>query len=162
MLPAVQPQRHGARNARVLGGNHRLLRHHIEYKIASLKRALGVAQGVVKRRPLDHADEQRLLLQAELLQWRIEIVPRRQREAVNGPGTLLSEIDLVHIAFENLVFRIVQLQQHRHDQFAQFANNSTFGCEGVILDQLLGNRAAACNHLAGAQITQRRTRYTRH
>ena len=58
------------------------------------------------------------------------------------------------IALENLRFVVVQLQQDGHDQFADLAHDRALGRQVIVLDQLLGDRAAAGNHLAGAEIAQ--------
>ena len=70
----VQPQWHGPGHHGVFIRNHALLRHHIQHHIAPLQRSLGVAQGIVQRGALDHANQQGLLMQAQLLHRRIKIM----------------------------------------------------------------------------------------
>ena len=124
---AIQPQGHGLGDSGMLSANHPLLHHHIEYQITTLSGALWITQGVVQRGTFDHTYQQCLLVQPQLLQRRIEIMPCRQRKAMDGPRPFLAQVHFVEVALEYLGLVVMQLQQYRHHQFCQFAHNGAFG-----------------------------------
>ena len=44
-----------------------------------------------------------------------------QPHAMNGPGTVLSQVHLVEVSLENLLLAVMQLQQHGHGHFQELA-----------------------------------------
>ena len=100
-------------------------------------------------------------MQPQLLQRPVEVMPGGQGEAVDGARPLLPQVHFVQVTLENLLLAEMQLQQHRHHHFGQLAHNRALRGEIVVLDQLLGNRAATGHHLPGAQVAQRGAGNTR-
>ena len=91
-------------------------------------------------------------MQAKLFQRGIEVVPGGQREAVYRPRSLLPEVDLVDVALKNHVLVVVEVQQDRHQDLVQLANQSALRGEVIVLDQLLGDGAAAGDDPAGHKV----------
>ena len=112
-------------------------------EIAALERALWVAVGVVVRRALDQADQQRRLCEREVLHFLAKIELRGQPDAVDGAVAVLAEVDLVEVRFEDFGLVVVQLQQHRHDELGELALQGALRSQEEVLDELLGERAAA-------------------
>ena len=112
-------------------------------EIAALERALWVAVGVVVRRALYQADQQRRLCEREVLHFLAKIELRGQPDAVDGAVAVLAEVDLVEVRFEDFGLVVVQLQQHRHDELGELALQGALRSQEEVLDELLGERAAA-------------------
>jgi hypothetical protein len=110
---------------------------------ASFQRAFGVAPRVVEGRSLDHADQQRDLLQLQLGDRLAEEVLTGQAEAVHRALAVLTEEHLVHVGLEYLALVVVQLQQHRHHRFGGLAHQGAFVGQVEVLHQLLGQGTAA-------------------
>ena len=102
-----------------------------------------MAVGVVVRRALDQADQQRRLCEREVLHFLAKIELRGQPDAVDGAVAVLAEVDLVEVRFEDFGLVVVQLQQHRHDELGELALQGALRSQEEVLDELLGERAAA-------------------
>ena len=107
---------------------------------------------IIIGRTFHHPDQQGDLLGRQFLQGGTEIKLTGKTEAMNGPLAILAEIDLVHIGFQDFIFRVMQLQQHGHYRFIELAPQGALVVEKEILHQLLRQGAAPLNNLAMAQI----------
>ena len=140
---ASHPQLRGARGRVLLQRDRAVLPRLAQDEIAALERALWMAVGVVVRRALYQADQQRGLCKREVLHFLAEIELRGQPDAVDGAVAVLAEIDLVEVRFEDFGLVVVQLQQHRHDELGELALQGALRSQEEVLDELLGERAAA-------------------
>ena len=76
--------------------------------------------------------------------------------AVHRGRAALTEIDLVEIGLEDRVLVVAGLDQQGHHGLARLAAIGALGSEEEVLDQLLGQRAAALRDAAGAQVREQR------
>ena len=123
--------------------------------------ALRFLARIVHARPFDHADQGGEFVQFQPVQWAIEVEMAGQPETVDGTIGVLAEIDFVEVGFENLILAVVHLQQQRHQHLGGLARERAFRGEEEILDQLLGERAAALDALSGHGLEQRARNATR-
>src|SRR4029078_6710314 len=64
-------------------------------------------------------------------------------DAVNRERSALPERDVIEIQREDLFLPTPQLQRARHEPLGHLALERLFGCEKRVLDELLGEGAAA-------------------
>ncbi len=88
----------------------------------------------------------------QLGQRLIEVELRPQAKTVHRPAAVLAQVHLVQIGLEDFTLAVVHLQQHRHEGFVDLARPGLAAVEKEILDQLLGQRAAALHHRAGLEV----------
>ena len=103
---------------------------------------------------LDQARQHRRLGKRQLLRRLGEIASARGIDAI-GPG---AEIDRIEIAREDFVLRQAALQPDRQHRLLDLARPAALGREEPVLGELLGDRAAALDRLAGGEIRQRGAR----
>ena len=71
---------------------------------------------------------------------------------MHGLATLLAEEDLVDIGLEDAPLVVAELDQQRDQRLIDLAHIAAPAIEKQVLDQLLGQRRAALNDAARAQI----------
>jgi hypothetical protein len=79
---------------------------------------------------------------------------RCQCKTVYGARSVLPQVHLVDIALKDLVFLVMQVEQHSHQHLCQLAYQRALGGKVIILHQLLRDSTAAGDHLPGTQITK--------
>ena len=97
-------------------------------------------------------------MQLQLGERLAEEVLAGQPEAMDGTPAILTEEYLIEVGLENLLFVVVQLQQHRHHRLGGLARQAAFVGEVKVLHQLLRQRTAALTHRAGRQVHPNGTR----
>ena len=140
-------------------GRHALLGEHVEHQVAPRQRTIRVTPRVEVGRSLDHADQQRHLVELELGQRLAEEILAGQAEAMDRSLPILAEEHLVEIGLEDVALVVVQLQQHRHHRFVDLAAQAAFVAQEEVLHQLLGQGAAALAQLAGRGVDPHRPRH---
>ncbi|EKD35074.1 MAG: hypothetical protein ACD_75C02067G0001, partial [uncultured bacterium] len=75
---------------------------------------------------------------------------------MDRPAAVLTEKYLVDIGREDLVFGVVVFEQESHDRLLDLARQVPFAVEEQVLDQLLGQGAAALDGLARTDIGRER------
>ena len=129
--------------------------HLAEHEVAALERALGMAAWVVVGRPADDGDEQRELVEVELVQRFAEIELAREPEAVHRAVAVLAEIDLVYVRLHEIVLVVAQLERQRHERLVQLAGPGPLVAEKIAANELLSQRARALLDLAGREVHER-------
>ena len=99
-------------------------------------------------------------MQTQGVEGLVKIVTAGQAETVYGTWAILAQEHLVEIGLENLILIDMQLQQHCHPHFRQLAQEAPLLGQVVVLDELLGDGAAALHHPTGAQVDQGRPGHT--
>ena len=79
-----------------------------------------------------------------------EITPRRGVHAIGAAA----EIDLVQIRFEDLILAQAALQRQRVDSFPDLAREAALRADEGELGELLGDGAAALDHVEGHDVFQ--------
>ena len=87
-----------------------------------------------------------------------EVEARRAAHAVDGASTVLPQVDLVEIGLEDLGLRITKLDPERDRHLAGLAGPGPFGRQVDVLDELLGQRAAALGDPALPPVLERGAR----
>jgi hypothetical protein len=95
------------------------------------------------RRRLDDAGNRRGFRDRDITDVFPEEQPRGLGDAVHRERTALTQVDLVQVQLENLVFRGLALEDERHELLEQFAFRRLLRSEEEVLHQLLCERAAA-------------------
>ncbi len=113
---------------------------------------------IVTARRADEPAEHRALADAQILDGFAEVVTRGLADAVDAHRAALPEIDGVQIDAQDLVLVVKRFQHQRHRRLTQLPRQLALGRQEQVLDQLLGDRAAALLHRAGAQVRDQRTR----
>ena len=103
---------------------------------------------IIDRRSLHHCHKQRTIGKREVLDLFAKVVTGCKTHAVNRPIAVLTEKYFVEIGLENLIFAVVRLEQHRHDDFGDLAPDGALRREEKILDQLLREGAATLQSAA--------------
>ncbi|EGW53564.1 hypothetical protein TevJSym_az00450 [endosymbiont of Tevnia jerichonana (vent Tica)] len=129
-----------------------LLGHQLQHQIAPLQGTFGMAQRIVGGGPLHQRHQQGILRQRQLIQRAVEVELAGQAKTVDRPATLLTEVDLIGIGFEDLILAVVILQQQRHQRLVELAGEAALLAEEEVLHQLLSQGATALYHPAGAQV----------
>ena len=149
-------QRHLLGKGGVLGADQVLFDHHIQHQGATFAGAIRMAARIVQRRPLDHAHQQGDLVQVQILQRPAKVELAGQTKAVDRPAAILTKINGVAIRFENVILAIARVNQDRHQNLVDLALEGALIAQEQILDQLLGQGAAALHRAPGAQIGHHR------
>ncbi|MNB85580.1 hypothetical protein D3C75_324940 [compost metagenome] len=145
-------QRHFLRRLNLLGGRDALLLQHIEYQVAPLEGTLRITTGVIGRRPLDHAHQQRDLMQLELGQRLAEEELAGQTETVHRTLTVLPDKHFVEVSLKDFALVVVKFKQQRHHRFGEFAAQAALVGQVEVLDQLLRQGTAALTHAPGRTV----------
>ena len=87
--------------------------------------------------------EQRRLLKGNIFRLLREIEFRRLFDAVDPPGALLPEVNLVQVHLKDLFFRVPQLKKEREFRLAQFAPEGLLWGKEEVLRELLRDGGAA-------------------
>ncbi len=128
---------------RLFGREITVLDHQVQDHALPRPSCFGVNVGVVCRRRLDHAREQRPLCQVEVTRGLAEIGARGSFHAV----CQVPKIRLVEVHFENLVFGVGLGEPQRQQHLAQLAGERArflfLAREQHLPRQLLGNCTAA-------------------
>ncbi len=119
--------------------------------MGSRRGLVAVAGGVEPRRRFQQAGNGRTLVESG--------PPRRFAEiavcgGINAVGAG-AEIDAIEIDLEDLVFGEAVLEPERQQRLADFAGKAALRCQKQVLGQLLSDRAAALDDLAGREIGDR-------
>ncbi len=77
-----------------------------------------------------------------------------------GVAALLAQEDFIEVGLEDIRLRVMQFQQHGHDCLVDLARQGALVGEVVVLDQLLGQRAAPLHRPARPDVGQHCARYT--
>ena len=133
------------------GGDRPGLDHQIQDLRGARHRLVAVALRVEAGRRLQQPCDDGALEQVELLRRLAEIAVRGGVDAI-GPG---AEIDAVEIDFEDLVLGEAALEPQREKGLAELAGEAALRCQKKDFRELLGDRAAALDDPAGAQIGHR-------
>ncbi len=137
------PQRLAAGHHILRLGDDILAQHLLQHHVAPLQRQFRMFARIIHRGPLDHAHQHCDLLRLQPVQRPVEIEIAGQAKAVNRAVAILPEKNLVEIGLENLILAVVHLQQQRHQHLVRLARQRALRRQEEILDQLLGERAAA-------------------
>ncbi len=129
-----------------------LFQGHFEHRVATRQGTLRITARVVVAGALQQGHQGGELVGLQLFQRSPEIELGAQPHAVDGALAVLAQVHLVKIGLEDLLFAVVQLQQHRHRHFHQLAGESAVLREPEILHQLLGQGAAALHQAAGFNV----------
>jgi hypothetical protein len=114
--------------ARELFGRDPLVRvEQAEHQVAAASRGLDVAERRVVTGRRDDPGEERRLAQCQLAHVLAEVVRGRLAHAVDGDRSSLAQVDLVQVGLEDLLLRVVPLEQHRHHRLARLAPQRAFG-----------------------------------
>ena len=136
--------------------DHLLLGEDLQHQVAPLAHALRVAPGIVERGAAHDGHQRRGLDLVELGQRLAEIEGAGEAKAVNGPLAVLAHEHLVDVGRQDVVLVVAPLQQDGHRGLGDLATPGAPAVEEVALHQLLGQRAAALAHFAGAQVDHQR------
>ena len=148
--PTLQAEPLGLDLVRLRLGDVVLLRHRVEDRVAALGGALGVEEGVVVGWRLREAGEQRLLLQADLLDRLVEEDLGGGLDADRGAAVVGAVGGGVQVLLEDLLLRVLLLVLLRHLRLDDLALDRVLGILDVeVADQLLGDRRGALLDLAG-------------
>ena len=91
-------------------------------------------------------------MQIEFTDGAVEVKKSAQAETVDCTLPVLAEEDLVRVGLEDLVLAVARVDDQRHQRLVDLAPHRTLGCQDEILDQLLGQRAAALHRTPGTQV----------
>ena len=127
-----------------------LLGHQPQHQIAAAASALGISVGRDAVRALDQRSQQCGLGEAQVLGRLAKEAKRRFPDSVNRRRASLPEVDLVQVGFENFALVVAELDEQGHHGLVNLALQGSLGREEEILDELLGERAAALSNSAGA------------
>ena len=119
------------------------IHHRLKHGVAAFSGRLCVAVSRVAIRRVDQAGEKGALAERQFVEVLIEINFRRLREAVHGKRAALSEIDVVAIEREDVLFRQPRFKDERHHRFFELAAQRAVAGQEGVLDELLGQRRAA-------------------
>ncbi len=120
-----------------------LFQGHFEHRVTARQGAFRVTARVVVAGALQQGHQGGELVGLQFFQGPPEIKLGAQPHAVDGALAVLAQVHLVEVGLENLLFAVVQLQQHRHRHFHQLAGQGAVLREPEVLHQLLGQGAAA-------------------
>ncbi len=137
---------------RFLGANDFPLPEYVDDQVTPRQGPLGMPPRVIAGRSLDEGYQQGRLGDSQLVEGAVEIEVTRQAEAVDGPLTILAERDLVGIGLQDLILAVMQVEQNGHHGLGELARQGALVGQVEVLDQLLGQGAAALDHPAGPQI----------
>ena len=140
----------------VVDRDHALRRQQLEHQVAALERALRVPARVVVGRPADDRDHERDLVKVQLRERLAEIELARETEAVHGALAVLPEVDLVDVGVHDVRLLEARLENDGHHRLLDLAAQRAPAVEEVVLDELLGQRAAALLDLARADVGEKR------
>ena len=125
-----------------------LAHHRLQHQLGTAARRLGVAARRKLRGGTQKAGQRRRLCEAEFARLLAEIALGRRIGAERAGA----EIDRVQIPREDLVLRQPGVEPHRDHRLLHLAPQRAFRREVGQPDQLLGDRAAAFDRAAAAQI----------
>ena len=108
--------------------------HRIEHLIAPLGHFFVILERIITVRAADNSREKRRFGQSQLRNVLAEINARRFADAVNRNARLLSEINLVGVKRENLLFRQARFENYRHIRLFRLARVSLLAIEPEIFD----------------------------
>ncbi len=128
------------------------LDHVVQHLVGAPGRGDRVARRVQPARGPDQPGNNGALEQRQLRRRLAEIALRRRIDAVS-PG---AEIDAVQVDFEDLVLRETVLEPQRQQHLADLAREIPIRAQKHDLGELLRDRAAALENLAGPEIRHRR------
>src|SRR5439155_26127553 len=114
--------------------------------------AVGVLDGQVLVRPMDHAGQHRRLDKVELLDTLLEVRGSGGAYSMDRQGTVLPEVDSVQIRLEDFRLAVASLEGQGEQGFAELARPRAPGADIEALDELLRQRAAALHDLAPTQV----------
>ena len=130
--------------------------HAFQNVALTLVRAFAVFCGVVAARCLRQCREHGGFSQCEVFDVFVKIDVGGGGETVGA----FTQINVVHIAFENLVFGEVLLDFFRHQGFVKFTRVGAFAGQKEVFCQLLGDGGGALFAAAGNQVVDKRARQT--
>src|SRR5207244_453826 len=118
-------------------------RHFFEHDVAALLRLLRVPERGETRWGLNQAREGRGFGQRDVAHVLPKEDARALRDAVNLKRSALAERDFIEIELEDLALTETGLEHERHELLAQFPNGRLRRRQKRVLDDLLGEGAAA-------------------
>ena len=122
-----------------------VLLHLVEHDFLAFLRGVEVVERRIVVGTLRYAREHRALVEIEILDVLAEVRLRRRLHAVSA----LSEVDLIEIKFQNLLFRILALDLQREEDLLHLALDRPILCQiGVLRELLRDRRASLCNRPA--------------
>src|ERR1035441_7256115 len=116
---------------------------------------------IVVGRSLDQPDQQREFTDVELAERLGEVEFAAESETVYRARAVLAEIHFVQVRDQNVLFGEMRLEPHSHHGLGCFSTDGLFVRQKVILDELLGQRTAALNHMPGPQVGPQRAQDTK-
>ena len=143
--------RFGLGLANLLRGGPAQLLHAPEHPVAALERLLRMHRGHVGARRLDHAGEGGRLGEGELRRVLAEVGPGGGPEAEHLRRPALAPVDLVEVGLEDPLLAEARLDHDRDPGLLGLAHQRALARQVEVLDELLGDRAAALQ-LAAAQV----------
>ncbi len=157
--------RAGERAHRLLAGalvggpvQHLEVAHPRQDDVPPLVRALGIEHRRIRIGRAYHAREERGLARRELVHLFRVVGAARRAHAADGERATLAEVDLVQVGLEDLLLRVAPFDEDGQPRLAQLARHRPLRRQQAVLDELLGDRAPALGHLAGAGIDPHRPR----
>ena len=131
---------------------HLKVAHLAEDHVAPLARPLGMLDGRVGVRGPDDPRERGGLAEREPLDVLAEEAPRGGADAVHGEPAVLAEIDAVQVGGEDLVLGVAPLERDGERGLAHLPSPGPLGRQHEVLDELLGERAAALGEPAAPEV----------
>ena len=122
--------------------------HALQDVLLTHLRALRIDDRVIRGRRLRQTGQHGRFGQRQILQVLAEVHPRRARETIGA----LTEIDLIHVHLENLIFRQLRLDLVREQHFVDLARVGLLARKEEVARHLHRDRARA---LRGVAIGQR-------
>ena len=144
------------RRVALRGFDPALLGHQRQHQIAALARTLGIAVGRDAIRTLDQRSKQSGLGETQVVDPLAKKAKRRFPDSMYLRRTALPEVDLVQIGFENFALVVAELDEQSHHRLVSLSLQGSLGREEEVLDELLGERAAALSNAACTQIGEKR------
>ena len=141
------------RLVRLGAGDVAVLGHLLQHLVAPLQRRRGVAEGVVLRRRLRQAGEQRGLVEVEVLDVLVEERHRRRLDAERGAPADGAVRDVVEVLVQDPALGVLVLELLGELRLADLARVVALGVLDVErAHQLLGDRRAALHRVAGLEV----------
>ena len=150
------PHRLAARGLVVGVGEAAQLTHAREHDVAPLAGARGIGGGRVRVWSADHAGQERGFRHRQLVHLLAKVRAAGGGHATDGHGPALPEVNLVEVGLEDPLLAVPPLDERGQPRLVQLAHERALGIEQAVLHELLGDRAAALGHAAGAEVHPRR------
>ena len=109
------------RLAKLRLGDPVVLLHQCQNRVAAGAHDVGTFPRIVAIRRADNAGEHRRFVHPQVGRQLIEVEPRRLIDTEDRFAAVVTEVDLVEVDLEDLVFRHAGVEQHRKDGLRELA-----------------------------------------